>query len=198
LPLDSQDFQFIAKAVYHVLRLLWRLFYRMSYRICIYPIVSCVIYPIVSCVYPIVSCVYPILPCVYLSVSFTMSRKNVGGTVSRHENDVNRSNIMMIDYLLFYVPLKNFSCVLRRHHYRWMAAKCRPLLAPQGLWAGRDPYRATAAVTRDLGFSGLIRRTASFSRLLRHTCKGVWRIYSNPYPHSVDSYDTQEDAEGLF
>jgi hypothetical protein len=29
-------------------------------------------------------------------------------------------------------------------------------------------YRATPTVTRDLGFSGLIRRTATFSRLLRH------------------------------
>jgi hypothetical protein len=33
----------------------------------------------------------------------------------------------------------------------------------------RDLYRATPAVTRDLGFSGLIRRTAPFSRLLWHT-----------------------------
>jgi hypothetical protein len=38
-----------------------------------------------------------------------------------------------------------------------------------GLWAGRDLYRATPAVTLDLSFSGLIRRTAPFSRLLRHT-----------------------------
>jgi hypothetical protein len=42
------------------------------------------------------------------------------------------------------------------------------MLGAQGLWAGRDLYRATPAVTRDLGFSGLIRRTAPFSRLLRH------------------------------
>jgi hypothetical protein len=43
----------------------------------------------------------------------------------------------------------------------------------QGLWAGRDLYRATSTVTRDLGFSDLIRRTAPFSRLLRHTgCGG--------------------------
>jgi hypothetical protein len=48
------------------------------------------------------------------------------------------------------------------------------LLGAQGLWAGRNLYRATPAVTRDLGFSGLIRRTASFSRLLRHAwgCRG--------------------------
>jgi hypothetical protein len=42
-------------------------------------------------------------------------------------------------------------------------------LCLQGLWAGRDLDGATPAVTRDLGFSGLIRRTAPFSRLLRHT-----------------------------
>jgi hypothetical protein len=39
----------------------------------------------------------------------------------------------------------------------------------QGLWAGRDLYRATPAVIRNLGFTGLIRRTAPFSRLVRHT-----------------------------
>jgi hypothetical protein len=75
----------------------------------------------------------------------------------------------IIDYLQFYVPLKNFSLIWRRHHCLWRAAKFRPMLGAQGLWAGRDLYRATPAVTRDLGFSGLIRRTAPFSRLLRHT-----------------------------
>jgi hypothetical protein len=58
---------------------------------------------------------------------------------------------------------------LRRHHCRWRAAKFRPMLGAQGLWAGRDLNCATPAVTRGLGFSGLIRRTARFSRLLRHT-----------------------------
>jgi hypothetical protein len=75
----------------------------------------------------------------------------------------------LIDYLRFYVPLKNISLIWRRHHCRWRAAKFRPMLGAQGLWAGRDLYRATPAVTRGLGFSGLIRRTAPFSRLLRHT-----------------------------
>jgi hypothetical protein len=78
-------------------------------------------------------------------------------------------NSWLIDYLRFYVPLKNISLIWRRHHYRWRTAKFRPVLGAQGLWAGRDLYRATPAVTRDLGFSGLIRRTAPFSRLLRHT-----------------------------
>jgi hypothetical protein len=75
----------------------------------------------------------------------------------------------LIDYLRFYVPLKNFSLICRRHHCRWRAAKFRPMLGAQGLWAGRDLYRATPAVTRDLGFPGLIRGTATFSRLLQHT-----------------------------
>jgi hypothetical protein len=80
-----------------------------------------------------------------------------------------RKWLRLIDYLRFYVPLKNFSLIWRRHHYRWRAAKFRPMLGAQRLWAGRDLYRATPAVTWDLGFSGLIRRTAPFSRLLRHT-----------------------------
>jgi hypothetical protein len=68
----------------------------------------------------------------------------------------------LINYLLFYVPLKNISLIWRRHHCRWRATKFRPtcMLGAQGLWARRDLYRATPTVTRDLDFSGLIRRTA--------------------------------------
>jgi hypothetical protein len=86
----------------------------------------------------------------------------------------------LINCLLFYVPLKNFSLIWRRHNCRWTAAKFRLMLGTQRLWAGRDLYRATPAVTRSLSFSGLIQRTAPFSCLLRHT--GMWRIYSNPGP----------------
>jgi hypothetical protein len=75
----------------------------------------------------------------------------------------------LIDYSRFYVPLKNISLIWRRHHCRWRAAKFRPMLGFQGLWVGRDLYRATPAVTRDLDFSGLIRMATPFSRLLRHT-----------------------------
>ena len=38
----------------------------------------------------------------------------------------------MIDYLEFYVPLKNISLIGRRHHYRWRAAKFRPMLNLRG------------------------------------------------------------------
>jgi hypothetical protein len=42
------------------------------------------------------------------------------------------------------------------------------MLGAQGLRAGWDLYHATPTETQDLGFFGLIRRTAPFSRLLRH------------------------------
>jgi hypothetical protein len=97
-------------------------------------------------------------------------------------------------YLLFYVPLKNISLIWRRHHYWWRAAKFRPMLDAQGLWAGRDLYRARPAVTRGLGFSGLIRRTAPFSRLLRHakgygesTCI-LTRILTSFFLSEIDRY----------
>jgi hypothetical protein len=64
--------------------------------------------------------------------------------------------------------LKNVSLIWRRPHCRWRAAKFRSILGAQGLWAGRDLYRATPAVTRGFSFSGLI-RTAPFSRLFWHT-----------------------------
>jgi hypothetical protein len=82
----------------------------------------------------------------------------------------------LIDYLRVYVPLKNISLIWRRHHCRWRAAKFRPMLGTLGLWAGRDLYRGTPAVTRGLGFSGVIRRTAPFSGLLRHTRVCGWSI----------------------
>ena len=68
---------------------------------------------------------------------------------------------------MFYVSLNNFSLIWRRHHCRRRAAKSRPMLDTQGHCAGRD--RATPAVTQGLSFSGLIRRTTPFSRLLQHT-----------------------------
>jgi hypothetical protein len=71
-----------------------------------------------------------------------------------------------------------------------------PTLGAEGLWAGRDLYRATPAVTWGLGFPGLIRRTAPFSRLLRPTRGCGGSILTGP--HSVASYDTQGDAENLF
>jgi hypothetical protein len=72
----------------------------------------------------------------------------------------------LIDYLLFCVPLKNISLTWRRHHYWWRVAKFRPMLGAQG---GIFNYHVTSTVTRGLGFSGLIQRTAPFSHFLWHT-----------------------------
>jgi hypothetical protein len=96
--------------------------------------------------------------------------------------------VLVWHYLQFYIPFKNFSLIWRRHHCRWRAAKFRPKLCAQGLWAGRDLYRVTPAVTQGLGFCGLIGRTRAFSYLLRRTreCEGpiltqilTRRFYSN-------------------
>jgi hypothetical protein len=104
------------------------------------------------------------------------------------------NNIWLIDYLRFYVPLKNISLIWIRHHCRWRAAKFRPMLGAKGLWAGRYLYRATPAVTRDLGFSGLIRRTTPFSRLLGHTrgCGGsiLTRILTGPFDNIIFNFHT--------
>jgi hypothetical protein len=42
----------------------------------------------------------------------------------------------LIDYLPFYVPLKNILLIWRRHHCRWRAAKFRPMLGAQGFEKG--------------------------------------------------------------
>jgi hypothetical protein len=60
--------------------------------------------------------------------------------------------------------------------------KIRPMLDAQGLWAGRDLYRATPTVTWDLGFFRSHPKDRPIqSHLTTH--KGVWMIYSNPDPH---------------
>jgi hypothetical protein len=106
----------------------------------------------------------------------------------------------LIDYLLFYVPPKNCSLIWRRHHSRWSAAKFRPMLGAQGLWAGSDLYRAIPALTQILSFYGFIRRTTPFSRLLWHTkgCGESILTWILTGPQLVASYDTQGDVEDLF
>jgi hypothetical protein len=81
-----------------------------------------------------------------------------------------------------------------------MDFKFRSMLGAQGFWAGRDLYHATPAVTRDHGFSGLIRRTAPFSHLLRHT-RGYGGSIVTRIPTSLLSvafFDTQGDVEDQF
>ena len=70
------------------------------------------------------------------------------------------------------VPLENISLIdtetsWRRHHCRRRAAKFRPMFGPPGFWDGRDHYRATSAVTRDLAFCGLIRRAGLYILIIK-------------------------------
>jgi hypothetical protein len=60
------------------------------------------------------------------------------------------------------------------------------MLGAQGLWAGRDLYWATPAVTRYLGLSGLIWTIATILSPLT-TRIGMRRTYSNPDPHGAGS-----------
>jgi hypothetical protein len=104
-----------------------------------------------------------------------MIGEKVGGGVTQQ--------MELIDCLRFYVPLKNFSLIWRRHHYRSRAAKFKPMLGAQGLSAGRDHYRATPAVTRGLGFffRSYPKDCPIQSPLTTH--KGMLRTYSSPDPH---------------
>jgi hypothetical protein len=58
----------------------------------------------------------------------------------------------LIDYLLFYVPLKNISLIWRRHHYRWRAAKFRPMLGAHG-----SPFSSLLRYIRGCGGTILTR-----------------------------------------
>jgi hypothetical protein len=86
--------------------------------------------------------------------------------------------IWLIDWLFVVLrPAQEyFIYIWRRHHRRWRAAKFRPMLVAQGLWAGRDLYRPTPAVTWEPVFP------VSFEGLT----------------HSVAFYDTQGGVEDLF
>jgi hypothetical protein len=53
-------------------------------------------------------------------------------------------------FMVLRPAFKIFSLAWKRHHYQWRAAKFSLTLGAQGLWAGRDLYRATLAVTRDI------------------------------------------------
>jgi hypothetical protein len=60
----------------------------------------------------------------------------------------------------FYVPLKNFSLIWRRHYYRWKAQNL-------GLCSALRAFEQGGIFIRGLSFSCLIRRTAPFNLLLR-------------------------------
>jgi hypothetical protein len=81
---------------------------------------------------------------------------------------VGKLNFLIKIDLLFIVlrPSQEYFTTWRCHYCWWRDARFRSMLSVQSLWAGMDLYRATPDVTRGLGFSSLIRRTAPFSRLM--------------------------------
>jgi hypothetical protein len=75
---------------------------------------------------------------------------------------------IMIDWLFMFLrSAQEFFTYMETSSMPAKGSEYRPMIGAQGLWARRDLCRATPAVTRGLGFSGLIQRTTSFSRLLR-------------------------------
>lgn len=81
----------------------------------------------------------------------------------------------LISHILFRVVLEIISFLCGRHRCRWMTSKHWPLICTYGLWARRILSMPYIAVTRGLGFQGIIRRTTPFCRHVR-----ILRIYSNP------------------
>jgi hypothetical protein len=91
----------------------------------------------------------------------------------------------LIDWLiLFYVPLENFALII----YGGVTIagqgppKFRPMFGAQGLWARKNLYHVTSAVTWDLGFTGLNRRPAQLSHLLRQVKRCWGRILTRILP----------------
>jgi hypothetical protein len=87
-----------------------------------------------------------LLPCAILKYLYLMPTKSIWNVCER----------------LFYVPLKKFSLIWRRHHCRWWAAKFRPML-------GAGPFF-----------------------IVPHLWHGtsVFPVSSEGPPHFVASYDT--------
>jgi hypothetical protein len=85
--------------------------------------------------------------------------------------------LRLIDYLRFYIPLKNFSLICRRHHSRWRIAKFKPKLREGSLSSH------TCCDTGPRFFQSHPKDHPIKSPLTTHM--GMWRIYSNPHPHGA-------------
>jgi hypothetical protein len=87
----------------------------------------------------------------------------------------------LFDYLWFYAPLKNISLLWRRHHCRWRAAKFWPMLGAQGLWAGRDLYRATPAETAPMYCCTYVQFivTSYYNVVNNNKCRIKWYWWEN-------------------
>jgi hypothetical protein len=96
---------------------------------------------------------------------------------------------------MFYVPLKNISLLWRYHNCQLKAAKVKPMLGAQGLWAGRYLYHATPAVTQDVWFSGLIRRTTPSDSGWAGWVWSTWRPSDNVFDLHADKHETARMSE---
>jgi hypothetical protein len=102
---------------------------------------------------------------------------------------IKRKIYWLIHYLLFHVPLRNSSLIRRRHHYQWRAAKFRPMLGAQGLWAGRDFLSShTCCDTGPRFFS--VSSIGPPHTVTSTTCMGMQRTCSNP---DLYGYKVKED-----
>ena len=96
-----------------------------------------------------------------------------------------------------FVPLENLSLIWKCQHYRWRAAKCRPLLSTYGFSARRDLDRATLAATRELNVCCPVLRTVSFNRLF-YLKQWVLRTYMYFHPVSPPFRDGGDTSCGGF
>jgi hypothetical protein len=105
-----------------------------------------------------------------------IERKDGECTLKTKRKNVNQVLVLWrLPFVLWYFyACQVLAWLWRRHHYRWKAVKCKPILCAQGLWAGRNLYPAIFAVT------------LTRSRFFRS------------HPHVITSYDSQEDVEDLF
>jgi hypothetical protein len=108
--------------------------------------------------------------------------------------------LKICSYLLYYVSVKNFSLVWRRHHCSWRAAEFTPMFSAQGLWAGRMFFTVphllwhgalvflvlfeslpNSVIQRDVeDILSILTRIPQSSRVTR---KGILGTYSSPNPH---------------
>jgi hypothetical protein len=71
--------------------------------------------------------------------------------------EIEENNVCLL--VLFIAAWAIFQLSGGCHHYRLLGCTFRPMLGNQGLWAGRDLYRATPTAIRDFGLYGLIGKT---------------------------------------
>jgi hypothetical protein len=131
-----------------------------------------------------------------------MTCKNLSGTIKGGDTLLAFSEIN--DWLFTVLrPAQEYFSYMETSSIPLKGYKIWFMLNAQGLWAGRDLYHATPAVTeRGLSFSGLIQghSTAPFIRLLQYTrgCGESILTCILMGPYSVTSYNTQGGVENLF